>query len=369
MAAFQWTEQFVTGHPAVDAQHLRLVELVNAYAELLASRGADPSAVEALLGELVDYTVYHFTEEEALADSRSVDARHQTSHQEEHQRFLTDVGAIAARALAGDAAAAASLLDFLVHWLAYHILVQDQNLARQVAAIDAGASPVEAFAAQEREADAATEPLVVALTGLLRQVSAQNEALTELNRTLEDKVAERTRALREANAQLEALAMTDVLTQLPNRRHGMFRLRQLWDEATASGRPLTCLMVDADGFKQINDTQGHDAGDVVLKTLARELVAAVRTDDVVCRLGGDEFLVICPKTAHAGGAVVGETLRATVAAMHVPAGQGVWHGSISVGVGTRTPDMAEHEELLKAADEGVYAAKRDGRNCVRSVQG
>ena len=126
-------------------------------------------------------------------------------------------------------------------------------------------------------------------------------------------------------------------------------------------------MVDADGFKAVNDRHGHDAGDVVLCTLARELQHGVRTDDVVCRLGGDEFFVICPATDGDGARTVAEHLRETVSALRVAAGAGVWHGSISVGIGSRQPAMGGYEELIKAADQGVYAAKRAGRNCVRTA--
>ena len=365
MSSFNWTDHFVTGLPTVDEQHRHLVDLVNDYGRLLSDGGLAAADPEALLGELYKYADEHFRDEDVLMRERAVDPRHFEAHKEEHQRFLADVGLIAGRVLAGDTEAAKSLLDFLMHWLAYHILVQDQNMARQIAVIDSGATPSEAYETQEREAASATGPLVVALSGLFHQVSEQNLALLELNQSLEAKVQERTRALTEANQRLEDIAMSDALTGLPNRRHGLSRLAQLWAESAESSRPLSCLMIDADGFKQINDTQGHDAGDVVLRTLARELKNAVRTDDVVCRLGGDEFLVICPNTDQAGAQQVGEQLRSNVAAMHVKAGQGVWHGSVSVGVGTRAAAMREPEELLKAADEGVYAAKRDGRNCVR----
>jgi hemerythrin len=124
------------------------------------------------------------------------------------------------------------------------------------------------------------------------------------------------------------------------------------------------MMIDADGFKQINDTHGHDAGDGVLRALARQLRDAVRTDDLVCRLGGDEFLIICADTPMDGALQLAEKIRSEVAALRVAAGTGEWRGSISVGVAVRTAEMSSMEDLLKTADLGVYAAKRNGRNCV-----
>lgn len=367
MGSFVWSEQFVTGISTVDEQHRRLVDLINGYGELVTENRLARADQEQALTALASYADYHFRDEDALMSETGLDPRHLESHRREHGAFLRDVELIAARALAGDDAAPVDLLDFLVHWLAYHILVQDQNMARQRRAIAAGASPTEAYEAQQREAAGATQPLIAALTGLLRQVSAQNRSLRDLNATLEARVEERTRALSEANQQLEVSAMTDVLTGLPNRRHGLMRLRQLWEEAVATGQPLSCLMVDADGFKRINDTFGHDAGDAVLCRLARELRNSVRTDDVVCRLGGDEFLIVCPNTDAPGALQVGELVRRAVAELRINVGDGAWQGSVSVGAASRAKATPTCEELVKAADGAVYTAKRDGRGCVRAA--
>jgi len=127
------------------------------------------------------------------------------------------------------------------------------------------------------------------------------------------------------------------------------------------------MMIDADHFKEVNDTYGHDAGDDVLRGLAKELQGSVRSDDIVCRLGGDEFLIICPNTGLKGGMTIAELTRKKVADLRIQTGDGNWHGSISVGVAVRLSTMNHHEELIKIADDGVYAAKRDGKNCVRTT--
>lgn len=93
--------------------------------------------------------------------------------------------------------------------------------------------------------------------------------------------------------------MTDVLTELPNRRHALRQLHRLWKEIEQSGDHLSGMVLDADGFKTINETFGHDSVDIVLKSLARELQHSVRNDDIVCRMGGDESLIICPHTPSA----------------------------------------------------------------------
>jgi hemerythrin len=203
---------------------------------------------------------------------------------------------------------------------------------------------------------------------LFQQVSSQNQELIELNKSLEYKVQDRTRALSDANEKLEEMALTDVLTGLPNRRHAMGRLAKEWIASVEDGKPLACMMIDADGFKLVNDTYGHDAGDEVLRQLSRHLRYAVRTDDVVCRLGGDEFLIICSNTNQQGAMKVAEQMRLAISALRIVAGYGIWPGSVSVGVAARTKDMQGLEDLIKAADEGVYLAKKNGRNCAVCAQ-
>ena len=161
------------------------------------------------------------------------------------------------------------------------------------------------------------------------------------------------------------ISLTDVLTKLPNRRHAMQQLKKYWEESKQSGKPISLMMIDADHFKDVNDTYGHDAGDHVLCELSKTLQDIVRTDDFVSRLGGDEFLIICPNTNSSSGLQIAETVRKNISQMRVQIGDGYWNGSVSVGVAVRRDDMETFEFLIKAADKGVYLAKRDGKNCVR----
>lgn len=182
---------------------------------------------------------------------------------------------------------------------------------------------------------------------------------------LEHKVKERTQELYQANKELEEISLTDVLTKLPNRRHALQQLKTYWDESKQTGNPISLMMIDADNFKAVNDTYGHDAGDHVLCELSKILQHSVRTDDLVSRLGGDEFLIICPNTNKVGGLQIADTVRKNVSKIRVQTGDGHWQGSVSVGFSVRNEDMDSFESLIKSADEGVYAAKRDGKNCVR----
>ncbi|MES9963768.1 MAG: bacteriohemerythrin [Candidatus Sedimenticola sp. 20ELBAFRAG] len=367
MKAFQWDSHYLTGIPSVDEQHHRLVDIINRYSNLLTADELDLENIESVFSELADYAKYHFTEEERLMENAGINRRHMDLHFNEHDHFLQEVSALHNSVSPEDTEATKSLLKFLTFWLAYHILGSDQNMATQISAIESGKKAGEAYNEEEKKHSKSTEPLLQALHGLFQQVSERNRQLLEINQTLEQKVEERTRELADANIHLEQLALTDVLTNLPNRRYAMQQLRVLWQESTEDELPLSCMMIDADGFKTINDTYGHDAGDVVLQVLSRTLQEAVRTDDIVCRLGGDEFLIICPNTPHDGAMYLAENTRKEIDALRVPAGGGEWKGSISVGVASHKDGMEKPDELIKAADEGVYLSKEAGRNCVRSI--
>lgn len=355
----------MTGLTSVDAQHHQLVDLINRFGALVTRPDeALDAQIEIVFGELADYANYHFSEEEELMAALALDPRYIQAHHQSHADFLKEVTLLHDSTLGNNRQAAKSLLQFLTHWLAHHILGQDQHMARQIAAIRSGRSPQEAYLEQGLALDPATDTLLEALNGLFEQVSQRNRELVLLNKNLEARVAERTQALSEANQRLQELANTDVLTGLPNRRSGMHSLGLQWELAQRQYAPLACMMVDADGFKQINDRYGHEAGDLVLRALSAQLRDAVRTDDIVCRLGGDEFLIICPHTTQEGAMQLAESVRRQVATLCVPAGAGQWQGSISVGVASRRPAMTSLEDLVKVADLGVYEAKRNGRNCV-----
>jgi len=376
MESFHWDKHFETGLDEVDKQHHHLVDVINRFGDLLTQlQGVTFDDIETVFKELADYAQYHFREEEGLMTAAAMDPRHVKYHIKEHNNFLQEVTLMHARVSPDNRDASKPLFKFLIYWLAYHILGSDQSMSRQIKAIREGQNAADAYLNEERMREGAAEPLLHALNGLFHQISERNRELLELNRTLELKVAERTSALSEvnrelaiANRSLEEMALTDVLTGLPNRRHALTRLARMWQESVRDDTPLACMMIDADGFKQINDTYGHDAGDEVLRQLSRHLLHLVRTDDVVSRLGGDEFLIICPGTTLEGALHIAEQMRLALGKLRVTAGNGIWHGSISVGVAVRQPGMGSPEELIKAADESVYVAKRNGRNRVECAK-
>jgi two-component system cell cycle response regulator len=170
------------------------------------------------------------------------------------------------------------------------------------------------------------------------------------------------------NARLEALALTDPLTQVLNRRALTLRLTAELDRARRYESVVTLLMVDLDHFKRINDTHGHLVGDEALREVAAILRHAVRSVDVVARYGGEEFVVVLPETAEEGGIVFAERLRDSIASheFHVP-GRSALALTASIGVATfPAPRVESVEDLFARADAALYRAKADGRDRVRS---
>ncbi|WP_019612925.1 GGDEF domain-containing protein [Psychromonas ossibalaenae] len=367
MESFCWDTYYITGLEEVDQQHFYMVKLINKFGDLLAQNELLMEDISRVFNELYDYTVYHFREEELMMRNAGIDPRFLSHHIETHQEFIYKLTTMNNEVSLDNPSSLRNLFEFLTQWLVYHILGMDQNMARQLEKIKSGCSAEIAYEAQDTAEDKATEALLKALSKLFQQVSDRNTELLQLNQTLELKVVQRTEALQAANKHLEQLAVTDVLTNLPNRRYAMSHLSTLWEKAKQEKQPLSCLMIDADHFKDVNDRYGHDSGDLVLTELSLKLQQTLRNDDTVCRLGGDEFLVICENTDFSGAEHIARLLHEAVAELQVVFVGGAWPGSVSIGVASRQPDMSEFEELIKLADQGVYLAKEAGKNCVRSV--
>jgi diguanylate cyclase (GGDEF)-like protein len=149
-----------------------------------------------------------------------------------------------------------------------------------------------------------------------------------------------------------------------NRRHVEDVLRRELDRASRHERPLALAMVDADHFKAINDTYGHQAGDEVLRTISERCQRTLRSHDVFGRYGGEEFVVVFPETSLADAGAVAERLRAAVADRPVQIGDQTLPVTVSIGLAAFAPGL-DLEKLFQRADSALYSAKQDGRNLVR----
>ena len=168
--------------------------------------------------------------------------------------------------------------------------------------------------------------------------------------------------LRRRSEELDRMSRTDHLTGLFNRRHLDESLHAMMASSRRHAFPLTVLLVDVDHFKSVNDRHGHDTGDAVLQGVAARLSGALRTEDVLGRWGGEEFLVLAAHTEVDGAQVLAERLRAAVATEPLPTPSGPVPVTISVGGAAALTKGHGVDAVLKGADAELYAAKAAGRN-------
>ncbi len=207
-------------------------------------------------------------------------------------------------------------------------------------------------------------------------MSSANEALIninvsyeELTRKLQQLLSEKeqlTRKLKTSNEALRRLAATDMLTGVSNRRAFSEMLTQALAAIPATRRPMSLVMMDIDHFKKVNDTHGHAAGDDVLKVVCKRLGAAIRPEDLIGRLGGEEFAVLLPKCPPAEALKVAERLRVAIRTGPIRCRDGTEipitasFGGVSV---TRLPAPSA-DEILRRADDCLYESKDGGRDRV-----
>lgn len=201
------------------------------------------------------------------------------------------------------------------------------------------------------------------LDAVISGVNLLAEELHVIYQDLEDRVEARTAALREAQVELERMAMSDSLTGLANRTMLSAQMDQAAAEAISGGRPPALIFLDLDTFKTINDSHGHAAGDAVLVEVAQRLNSVVGERDIVARLGGDEFALLLPETDDERALNIAErvldALRPPVAA----AGTKIW---ILASIGVRYGEVGySSEALMRDADTAMYTAKSRGKGVVQ----
>lgn len=164
------------------------------------------------------------------------------------------------------------------------------------------------------------------------------------------------------------LAAVDPLTGLNNRRYLETHLASLLDHAAHTGRALTVMMLDIDHFKSVNDTYGHEAGDEVLKLFARRMKRVVRNADLICRMGGEEFVVVMPDTPLTIAAKIAERIRAAIQSEPFPIDEPgrMIPVTTSIGIAERGID-ANADAMLRRADKALYQSKNAGRNRVTAA--
>ena len=173
------------------------------------------------------------------------------------------------------------------------------------------------------------------------------------------------RRLRQQVSELSALVATDALTGLYNFRHFKTMLQNEMDRSKRSGIPTSLAMVDLDHFKRVNDTYGHEVGNQALQHLADILMSEVRSTDIVCRYGGEEFAMIFPET-HLNLAIkVADRIRNEIASrpLVIEDGEVAITASMGISVYMKT-SILDIDEFIESVDKYLYEAKQSGRNCI-----
>ena len=197
--------------------------------------------------------------------------------------------------------------------------------------------------------------------------------LAERTQRLETAVAERTRDLTEeinrreaAEAELRHLATTDPLTGANNRRHFFEMAERELNRAERYGRPLAIFLMDIDRFKSVNDTYGHSIGDDVIKAVVKIILENLRSQDVLGRIGGEEFAVLVPECPLEDAVLLADRLRQTIADTRIATPKGPLSCTVSAGVAD-CGKLHSVKAALEAADGALYAAKEAGRNKIFHV--
>ncbi len=209
--------------------------------------------------------------------------------------------------------------------------------------------------------------LVRAFNETTHTLSGSRDRLNSYQRSLEERVNERTRELNTATARVIQVAQTDALTSLPNRVLFTRRLEEALKRASKDTTRVVVLFIDLDFFKTVNDSHGHEAGDALLRSVADRLKTAMRPEDLVARFGGDEFIVLLSRLEFQSAETVAtETAQRLLGILSEPyliAGARI-SGNASIGMATYPIDARTAAELIKHADLAMYSAKQAGRNQV-----
>lgn len=208
------------------------------------------------------------------------------------------------------------------------------------------------------------QPLNPEVVGAQLRAARRIIRLQRENARYQRELHEYSEELNSSNQRLRELAMTDDLTGLPNRRYSMELMQHEWAVASGQDLPLSCMVIDLDGLKLINDEQGLERGDVVIKTVAAIMKKYLPPQDVVCRISGDEFLVICPGASLAAVMARGEKLVSLVGSFNIHAEDHPL--GLSIGVAERRPGTDDARELVNLAEQAMHYAKRVGKDQVIS---
>jgi diguanylate cyclase (GGDEF)-like protein/hemerythrin-like metal-binding protein len=360
---FPWNDNLVVGIPKIDEQHRVLIDLINELATQLV--GESSVELNRVFDELTAYANYHFETEENIWAPSFKDDEWFFNHQRTHASFIDDILAIKDqdndRPLQQTVE---KIVEFLVRWLAFHIIDNDKRMAAVLQGLEAGMPLEEAKARADDELKGSFGVLVDTVLAMNSNLS--NRTLDLMRERAERQQAQE--ALKDANRQLEEASITDELTGLYNRRYFDTVMDKELRRARRDNKLFTLIYFDIDHFKKLNDNYGHAQGDVALKTIGAALrEISRRPADFVFRVGGEEFGVVVDTQTQDGAVEFAEVIRKTIEDLNIPHAYSETSDrvTVSVGVASRIPQPDDSpESFLKEADARLYKAKHSGRNRV-----
>ncbi|MBB2487314.1 diguanylate cyclase [Mitsuaria sp. WAJ17] len=243
--------------------------------------------------------------------------------------------------------------------MAYLVAVGLSRPVEQLATLLRGRQAVPAPNREDLSTTREMDDLLEALHWRDKRLAHQREELERNAQELEARVEQRTTELRQANAELERVALTDALTGLHNRGHLNARLTEEFTRYVRHRQPYGVLLMDIDHFKLINDAHGHATGDAVLMEFAALIKSSLRASDFVGRFGGEEFLALLPGTTLEGAAALAAKLCQKTREQTF---KGVGYVTVSIGVAEIHEGDALYEDVVRRADTALYEAKNAGRN-------
>jgi len=367
---FPWNTVFEVGVKETDIQHRKLVEIINEICFCALSTKNYEEIIDGLFAKLIDYSEYHFDWEEQYYQKHNLPTDLFDAHKGHHGQLISQVLTLKENydnSVHKDNNLD-ELLTTLVIWLTHHILEDDMRMCLIVANLNKGLDPDDALKQADAEMDGPKRTIVKVMSSMM---NVSSSSVLELRREiafrkkLEEQLTEEIGVRKVAEEKLKYLAQHDALTSLPNRRLFEELCESALKIAKRQKSEQAILFVDIDGFKAVNDTLGHKAGDELLIAIAGRLEASVRESDIVARIGGDEF------TIHLGGqcsqkdtCIIAEKVITSIAEPF-ELEDGTANVGASIGVSLYPTDATQVEALVQGADTAMYVAKKSGKNAYK----
>lgn len=345
---FPWNEHFEIGIVELDEQHQELFRILNRVAHQVAF-AQDDAALRRAIDDLNDYAIYHFEAEESIWKRHLGDARVVGEHEKTHKRFSAKIDRLKSPLVSSDRVAVEELLSFLTKWIVEHIITADRRFGLMVSYVQSG----DTLKSARQKADQEHASSIIYLRGVFSSLYEQMVRNVILLMTH----VQKRRNTEEMNRKL---AYQDSLTSLDNRAALTEKAKHILRVAAENDEQCSLFFIDIDNFKTINDSFGHHVGDIAINNVADKIRRFIRDSDVLCRLGGDDFVLLCYKMNAASAERVAKRLVNLVSRSFL-------HGKFdltvtaSVGVAVYPENAGSFEDLLKAADIAMHQSKSGGR--------